>query len=113
MSEGFLAFKWIGWSAAGLLAIAAIAPDSTTAQWNALKSTMGSRPGLLKKKNTSGGTTTTTSGSTTTTTTTSVTEMSNIPSNFDITSELVNAPIPASSAAQLTGNFRFLCNAGQ
>ena len=35
-----------------------------------------------------------------------------IPSNFDISSELISAPIPASAAPDVLGAFRFICNAG-
>jgi hypothetical protein len=125
MSTGFIAYKWLGWGGAALLAGAIIMPSTTTATFNALKSTMQSRPGLLKKTASSGGGTTsgsttgtTTTGTTTTTSTTGTTsatytELSIIPSNFDVNSELVDAPIPGSSAGDQEGAFRFVCNAGQ
>src|SRR5215217_3774691 len=114
MSEGFLAFKWIGWGAAGLLALATIAPNTSASQWNLVKSTMQKRPGLLKKTSAStGGTTTstgTTSPTTSTSTSTTLPEMSIIPSNFDINSELVSSPLPQPDVVE--GAFRFICNAG-
>lgn len=126
MSEGFLAFKWIGWSAAGLLALAAVAPDTTTAQWNAMKSTMQSRPGLLKKNKGGGGTTSTTTGtttgttsggSTTTTTTTSIfgyPQETTINSEFAASTTIFASYMPASQpAGEGVGAFRFMCGAGQ
>jgi hypothetical protein len=129
MSSGFLAYKWLGWGGAALLAAATIMPSTTSSTWNALKTGMQSRPGLLKKmKGTSGGTTTTTttttttsgstSGTTTTTsntgtTSTSLPELSLVPSNFDINSEIIAAPVPASNAPDTLGAFRFICDAGQ
>ena len=35
-----------------------------------------------------------------------------VPSNFDINTELLSAPVPASSAPDVVGAFRFICNAG-
>ena len=66
-----------------------------------------------------GGTTTTTTGGTTTTTTTTTAagypELTMIPSNFDVNSELVPAwgtgAIPGQDS--VVGAFRFICNAGQ
>jgi hypothetical protein len=121
MRDGLFGLKLIGWGGAALLTVTAIMPQAPTAAWNAVKSGMQQR-GSLKKTSgsggggttttTSGGTTTTTSGSTGTTTTT-VSEYSIIPSNFDINSELIDAPLPPSSAADLEGAFRFVCSAGQ
>lgn len=116
--SSFFGSKALIWGGTAMFAATVISPQGTTKAWNLMKNSgMQTRPGLLKKtsSSTSGSTTTTTttSGSTTTSTAPTATEMSIIPSNFDINSELVDAPIPTSSAAQLTGNFRFLCNAGQ
>src|SRR4051812_23909015 len=127
MSDGFMAFKGLGLGVAALFAAAAIMPADS--QWNPLRLVARSemqRPSLLKKALRTG---TTTGGTTTTTTTTPVVpstaafypELSNIPSNFDINSELVDAAAPTSQgdigggqgASDPLGAFRFLCNAGQ
>jgi hypothetical protein len=118
MSDGFIGFKALGWGAGALLAMAAIAP-SANSQWNPLriakeKSTKEmQRPSLLKKNASyTGGTTTTATPTTTSTTTTALPELTTVPSNFDVMSELVSFPIPASDAPDV-GAFRFLCSAGQ
>ena len=119
MSEGFIGFKALGWGAGALLAMAAIAP-SANSQWNPLRlakerSTREmQRPSLLKKTSYStGGTTTTSTPATPTTTTTPVLpELTSVPSNFDVMSELVPYQMPGSSAPDF-GAFRFLCAPGQ
>jgi hypothetical protein len=40
-------------------------------------------------------------------------ELTTISSNFDINSELLPAPLPASAAPDVLGAFRFICNPGQ
>lgn len=122
MSEGLTAFKWIGWGAAGLLAVATIAPSTSKSQWNALKSSMQSRPGLLKKKASGGGTTTTstsTTGSTTTSTTSTGTTFA-YPQETTITSEFAASTTIFASympnpnpVSENVGAFRFLCGSGQ
>ena len=118
MSDGFMAFKGLGWGAAALLAVAAIMPTSSDSQWNPLQrlSTRSElqRPGLLKKNASLTTTTTTTSTSTSTgTSTTSLfPQLSTISSNFDVQSELIAGEIPASSAPDV-GAFRFMCGPGQ
>ena len=99
MSDGFIAFKGLGWAAAALVGVIAIVPSSPDSQWNLLRTRLETkktaelqRPGLLKKRNV---TTTTTGGGTTTTTPTTTTaspypELTMIPSNFDVNSELVS-----------------------
>ena len=64
---------------------------------------------------TSPDTTTTTPTTTTPTNTTNAlyTELSMVPSNFDIRSELTTTAIPNSAAPDKVGAFRFLCLAGQ
>ena len=117
MSDGFIAFKGLGWGAAALLAVAAIMPSSSDSQWNPLQrlSTRSElqRPGLLKKNASLSTTTTpTTQPSTSTTTTPIMPELTTIPSNFDVMSEMVSYPVPGTSAPDL-GAFRFLCMPGQ
>jgi hypothetical protein len=124
MNHGFLPFKWLGWGGAALLAAATVMPGTTSSTWNMLKTSMQSRPGLLKKTgSTSGGTTTSSGGTTTTTssggttssntgtTTTTTGELSIIPSNFDINTELVDEAVPGKDVD--VGAFRFICNPGQ
>jgi hypothetical protein len=129
MSDGFLAFKWIGWGAAALLAVATVMPSTTTSQWNALKNAMQSPRGLAKK--TSASTPTTTTTTTTSGTSLSLITMSNgttsaatlntagypeltmIPSNFDITTQMVDFPPTPTAAPDNVGAFRFVCDAGQ
>jgi hypothetical protein len=124
MDNGFMGFKALAWGVAALVGAAAIMPSTSGSQWNALRTRTSSemqRPGLLKKKSsttttTSGGTTagtTTTTTTTTSTTTASYPELSAIPSNFDINSELVPMTIPGSDPAEGEGAFRFICGPGQ
>jgi hypothetical protein len=127
MNDGFIGFKALGWGVAALVAGAAIMPATSGSQWNLMRTRSEmQRPGLLKKRSTttttggstSGTTTTTTGGTTTTTTTTTAAlypELSTIPSNFDVNSELVPAPLltPETGSIDPQGAFRFLCNAGQ
>lgn len=127
MRDGFIGFKAIGWGAGGLLAVAALAPNTAVSRLG-LRSSEMQRPSLLKKKDgTSGGSTTgstttgstttgTGSGSTSTTPTTSASgypELSMIQSNFDPNTELVNASIPGSAYPDNVGAFRFICGPGQ
>ena len=140
MSEGFLPFKAVAIGAAAIAAGAALMPAASKFSFNHLSTSTQSDPLRFTKKSGSGGTTsggttsggTTTGGTTTggttsggtsltgtTTTTTGTvtnplgyTELSMIPSNFDVSTELVTAPIPASSAPDVVGAFRFICNAG-
>ena len=119
MSDGFIGFKALGWGAGALLAMAAIAP-SANSQWNPLRLAKErsagelQRPSLLKKNAsyTGGTTTTTTTSPTTTTTTAALPELTTVPSNFDVMSELVPFDAPGSNAPDF-GAFRFLCSAGQ
>ena len=119
MSDGFMGFKALGWCAAALLGTAAILPSTSTLQWNPLRSAKDrstselQRPSLLKKSAFTTTTTTTTIGTAIPTTTTSpYPELTTIPSNFDIQTELVPVAIPASSAPDV-GAFRFMCGPGQ
>jgi hypothetical protein len=127
MNDGFMGFKALGWGAVALLGLVAVMPSNSISQWNAMRvrseTTLRSemqRPSLLKRKSTTtttttGGTTSTSTGTTTTTTSTtaaSYPELSTIPSNFDINSELIDAPIPGLEPDPV-GAFRFICNAGQ
>jgi Domain of unknown function (DUF1996) len=122
MSDGFMGFKALGWGAAALLAAAAIMPSESNSQWNALlvrarseltvKKSELQRPGLFKKSSYNIGTTSTTGGSTTTTAVPVLPELTTIPSNFDMNSELVSMPIPGSDPGEPVGAFRFICSAG-
>lgn len=122
MNEGLLGFKAIGWGAAALFAAVLIMPSGPGSQWNALRLAKSEttakselqRPGLLKKMAAAVGVTTGTSGtSTTTTTTAAYPELSMIPSNFDINSELVPGAMPGPEVGDDVGAFRFICGAGQ
>ena len=117
MSDGFVAFKALGWGAAALLAAAAVMPNSSDSQWNPLRKLSRTselqRPSLLKKNASATTTTTTTTTSTSSTTTAPVMpELSSVPSNFDVMSELVPYDMPGSSAPDF-GAFRFMCMPGQ
>jgi hypothetical protein len=174
MSDGFLAFKGLGWAAAGLLAVAVVMPTSSNSQWDALRTRTDTsarselqRPSLLKKLlgggtgrtdggtttggtttggtttggtttggtttggTTTGGTTTGSTGGTSTGTTTGTgttgtttgtsgsftySELTMIPSNFSVSSEILGIPganIPATAAPDVVGAFRFICGPGQ
>src|SRR4051812_14668140 len=117
MSDGFMAFKGLGLGVAALFAAAAIMPADS--QWNPLRLAARSemqRPSLLKKAlrgtDTSGGSTTTTPAPIVPSTSASYPELSNIPSNFNVASELVDVAMPDKSADP-EGAFRFICAPGQ
>jgi len=116
VSSEFSAFKAMAVGVAIIVAGIAAAPAVTNGQFDMLRLTKS------KGKSTGGSTTTTpttttsplttTSPTPTTTTNSFYSELSMVPSNFDVNTELVSAPIPASSAPDVVGAFRFLCNAG-
>ena len=130
MSGDFSAFKAMAFGVAALVGVTMVAPDISGGQFDLLK-IVGKKPGRLVNGGLNGGTTTTSptsptttthsdglSGTTTptptgTTTNSYYTEASLVPSNFDVSSELITAPIPGSSAPDVVGAFRFICNAGQ
>ena len=130
MSGDFSAFKAMAFGIAALVGVTMVAPDVSGGQFDLLK-IVGKKPGRLVNGGLNGGTTTTTptspttthgmTGTTNTTPTTPTgtttnsfyTEASLVPSNFDVSSELITAPIPGSSAPDVVGAFRFICNAGQ
>lgn len=118
MSEGLMGFKALGWGAAAVVGIATLMPTSPNGQWDSMftrKISELQRPSLKKKSSgstTLGGTTTTTTSSSATTIA-SYPELSIVPSNFDISTELVDAPIPQSGVPDDVGAFRFICTAGQ
>jgi len=126
MSDGFLPFKGLGWGAAAIALGVAIVPTASTFSFDSLRTTLktkktggGTTTGTGGMTTGTGGTTTTTTGGTTTTTTTTTAagypELTMIPSNFDVNSELVPAwgtgAIPGQDS--VVGAFRFICNAGQ
>ena len=133
MSDGYLPFKGLALGAAAIAVGVAAIPSTSKFSFDSMTSIEKDPLRFTKKSgSTSGGTTTTSggttttsggslsgSGTTTTTTTTTTTnplgysELSMIPSNFDVSTELVSAPIPGSAAPDVVGAFRFICNAGQ
>jgi len=110
MSDGFLPFKGVGWGAGALLLAALVVPS--TSSFNPLKTSTKTVQGS-RKKTSSTPTPSPTPSPTPTTTTTSYPEASIIPSNFDISTELLPANMPPSNSPDVVGAFRFICNAGQ
>jgi hypothetical protein len=109
MSDGLMAFKGLMWGAGALILVATVVPADKGAQWNPLRTTG-------KKSRTPPPTTSpspTPTPTPTSTTNAPYPELTTIPSNFDINSELVSAPLPASAAPDVVGAFRFICNPGQ
>jgi hypothetical protein len=122
MSEGFLAFKGLAWGVAALLVGAVLMPSASNLQLDALRTTLrtsttvdGMWSGKFWKKRLAmtTPTTTTTPTPTPTTTTSPYPELSMIPSNFDINSEMISARIPGLNTGDDVGAFRFICGAGQ
>ena len=121
MSDGFSAFRAMAIGVGILFAGASIAPNVADGQFDLLKIVKGKGKGRstlppvepAPEEPSTGGGTTTTPESPTSTTNGFYSEESLIPSNFDIYSELVNTPIPASMAPDIVGAFRFTCTAGQ
>ena len=119
MTDGFSSFKAMAIGVGIIFAGTAIAPHVADGQFDMLKLNKGKR-GKTSKGST-GSTTETTStlpGVSPETTTGSTTnsfysEETLIPSNFDIDTELVTAPLASSAAPDHVGAFRFVCNAGQ
>ena len=120
MSSDYSAFKAMAVGIGVIFAGVALAPTVTGGRFDMVKMSKG----LAKGKNTGGFTTTTPTTPTTTTTpppTTSTnsfySELSMVPSNFDVNSELVaswgSGAIPPSASPDVVGAFRFICNAGQ
>ena len=128
MSGEFSAFKAMAFGIAGLLTLTLVAPEVSGGRFDPLKIT-AKKPGRQINGGLNTGTTattptTTTSGLTGTVSTTAptptgtttnsfYTEASLVPSNFDVNSELITAAVPGSSAPDVVGAFRFICNAGQ
>ncbi|QNP43124.1 DUF1996 domain-containing protein [Sphingomonas daechungensis] len=124
MSSEFSTFKAMAIGIAIVVAGVAVAPSVTGGQYDMLRLT---KPRKGKSTTDTGGTTTTTptttTGGTTTSPPTSTTtnsfysELSMVPSNFDVNSELVpswgTGAIPPSASPDVVGAFRFICNAGQ
>src|SRR4051794_7651328 len=123
MSDGWMAFKGLAWGAGALIVAATVVPADQSGQWNPLRTAKkGGRTQTCWDGSVISGTatcptqpTTTptpTPTPTTTTTNSAYPELTMIPSNFDINSELVPAAVPP-LATDLVGAFRFICNAGQ
>jgi hypothetical protein len=120
VNDGFSAFKAMFIGVAIIFAGTAIAPGVADGQFDLLRITKGKGKGkstLPEPSPTtdSGGTTggTTTEPAPTTTTNGFYSEETIVPSNFDISSELINVGLPSSAAPDVVGAFRFVCTAGQ
>jgi hypothetical protein len=117
VSNDFSAFKAMAVGVAIMVAGIAAAPAVINGQFDMLRltKTVGGKKGKpTTTTTTTDPFTSTTDGSTTTTTSTNsfYSELSMVPSNFDINTELLSASIPASAAPDVVGAFRFICNAG-
>jgi hypothetical protein len=103
-----------------LFAGAAIAPNVANGQFDLLKISKGKgkgkntlpEPSPTPEEPSTGGTTGTTEPPPTTTNG-FYSEDSIVTSNFDISAELINIPLPSSAAPDVVGAFRFVCTAGQ
>src|SRR6476659_152950 len=113
MSDGFIAFKALGWAAAGVLAVTTLMPGSPMAQLNRLRTITSefSKPGLLKKTSYPAVTTTTTAVNTTNVI---YTQETTIPSEFSPSTSIFASYMPnPQPAAETVGAFRFMCGSGQ
>ena len=119
MNDGFSAFRAMAIGVAIIFAGTAIAPNVANGQFDLLKISKGKGKGKSTLPEPSptpddGGTTGgTTTEPTSTTTNGFYSEETIVPSNFDISSELINVGLPNSAAPDVVGAFRFICTAGQ
>ena len=124
MSDGFSAFKAMAVGVGFLLAVTSVAPSVTNGRFDPLSLAKGKGKGKSTlpgdssgstgdTTTTDGGMTGSTGGTTGTTSNSFYTEETMVPSNFDIYSELISVPLPASAAPDVVGAFRFVCSAGQ
>jgi hypothetical protein len=120
VNDGFSAFKAMAIGVGILFAGAAIAPNVANGQFDLLKISKGKgkgkntlpEPSPTPEEPSTGGTTGTTEPPPTTTNG-FYSEDSIVTSNFDISAELINIPLPSSAAPDVVGAFRFVCTAGQ
>ena len=115
MSDGFMAFKGLGWVAAALVVVATVMPGTTMSQLNRLRTARTeemARPGLFKKASYPTPTTTTT---TSTPTTNQVFQQeTTIPSEFAPSTTIFASYMPnPNPPSENVGAFRFLCGPGQ
>jgi Domain of unknown function (DUF1996) len=120
MSDGFMAFKGLGWAAAALVVVATVMPGTSWSQLNRLRTTEDrlrtgqnemTRPGLLKKASYP---TTTTTTTTTNTTTFVYPQETTIPSEFAPSTSIFASYMPnPQPAGESVGAFRFMCGSGQ
>ena len=116
MSDGFSAFKAMAFGIGGLLIATSVVPQVANGQFDPLRLTLSKGKGKGKTSTSdSGGTTTSPTPTPTPTPTTNTTypELSMIPSDFDINSELISVPLQQPVTNDVVGAFRFVCNAGQ
>jgi hypothetical protein len=121
VSSGYSAFKAMAVGVGVIFAGVALAPTVTGGRFDMVKMTKGVAKGKGKGGFTTTPTptspTTTTDPPPTTTTNSFYSELSMVPSNFDVNSELVTSwgsgAIPPSASPDVVGAFRFICNAGQ
>lgn len=124
MSDGFSAFKAMAVGVGFLLAVTSVAPSVTNGRFDPLSLAKGKGKGKSTlpgdssgstgdTTTTDGGMTGSTGGTTGSTSNSFYTEETMVPSNFDIYSELISVPLPASAAPDVVGAFRFVCSAGQ
>ena len=117
MSEGFIAFKGLGWAAAALVVVTAVMPGTPMSQFDRLRTYTSemTRPGLLKKTSSTTTTTTTTTTSPTTSTTDFIyTQETTIPSEFSPSTTIFASYMPnPQPSSETVGAFRFMCGSGQ
>jgi hypothetical protein len=113
MSDGFMAFKALGWAAAGVLVVTTLMPGSPMAQLNRLRTITSevTKPGLLKKTSYPAVTTTTTAVNTTNVV---YAQETTIPSEFSPSTTIFASYMPnPQPASETVGAFRFMCGSGQ
>ena len=120
MSDGFSAFRAMVIGVGIIFAGVSLAPNVANGQFDMLKITKGKGKGRstlpdepAPEEPSAGGGTTTTPETPYTTTNGFYSEETIVPSNFNISDELINVPLPSSAAPDVVGAFRFICTAGQ
>ena len=120
MSDGFSAFRAMAIGVGIIFAGVSLAPNVANGQFDMLKISKGKGKGRntlpeepAPEEPSAGGGTTTNPETPPTTTNGFYSEETIVPSNFNISDELINVPLPKSAAPDVVGAFRFVCTAGQ